>query len=190
MKKIVFLGILIFIVSIGIGFCWGRIIISSKAEDFSKIENNEITITNEIIAETASTEIKVKPDTEFAIKEYFDECNHFKFEYLELPSELINMTKEEIEDHYNGNYEVEEFTDKSLVLSREINGICDDHYVIKLNENNLVDVYKINTDTSYTLYETTEISKDFLPSEDVEKLEEGIAVFGLGKVNSILEDYE
>lgn len=193
MKKIVFLGILIFIVSVGIGFCFGKVMIYNKEEE-SLLESdvNKIVISsNQIISEEAvSTELKVKPNMEFGIKEYFDECGHFNFEYTELPDELVNMTKQEIEDHYNGTYEVEQFDEKTLILSREINGMCDNHYVIKLNENNIVDVYKINTDTSYSLYETTEIGKDFLPESDVEKLEEGIVVYGLGKVNSILEDYE
>lgn len=189
MKKIMFLGILIFMVSIGIGFCFGRIMVENKQQNFLQSEYNETT-NNQVIAEVVSTELKVEPNTEFAIKEYFDECGHFNFEYAELPKELINMTKQEIEDHYNGLYEVEEFNDKTLVLAREINGMCENHYVIKLNENNLIDVYNINTDTSYSLYKATEISRDFLAPSDVQKLEEGIMVYGLGKVNSILEDYE
>lgn len=194
MKKIMFLGIMIFIVSIGIGFCFGRVLIWNRNQDsFQSDVNvlNTITNNNQIIAEEAvSTELKVKPNMEFGIKEYYDECGHFNFEYVQLPKELVNMTRQEIEDHYNGSYEVEEFTEKTLILSREINGMCDNHYVIKLSENNLVNVYKINTDTSYSLYETTEISKDFLPPEDVANLEEGIVVYGIGKVNAILEDYE
>lgn len=189
MKKIVFLGFLIFVVSIGIGFCFGRVIVENKSQEFLQSEQNEMS-DNQIVAEAVSTELKVKPKMEFAIKEYFDECGHFNFEYAELPNELVNMTKQEIEDHYNGLYEVEQFDEKSLVLSREINGMCDNHYVIKLNENNLVDVYNVNIDTSYSLYKTTDISKDFLTPNDIEKLEEGIMVYGLGKVNSILEDYE
>lgn len=190
MKKIMLLGVLIFIVSIGIGFCFGRVIVENKNQESLELESNEIIKNNQVIAEAVSTELKVKPNTEFAIKEYFDECGHFNFEYVDLPTELVNMTKQNIEDHYNGLYEVEEFDEKSLVLSREINGMCDNHYVVKLNENNFIDVYKVNTDTSYSLYQSTQISKDFLDPSDVEKLEEGIMVYGLGKVNSILEDYE
>ncbi|MBR3696923.1 MAG: hypothetical protein IKM97_01420 [Clostridia bacterium] len=193
MKKIMFLGIMIFIVSIGIGFCFGRVIIYNRNQEYFQSEANEvkeIINNNQVIAETISVELKVNPNIEFAIKEYYDECGHFNFEYMELPKELVNLTREEIEEHYNGNYEIEEFNEKSLILSREINGMCDNHYVIKLNENNLVTIYKMNTDTSYSLYETTEISKDFLPDSDVEKLEEGIVVYGIGKVNAMLEDFE
>lgn len=195
MKKIAFLGIVIFIFSIGIGFYFGKALIFNQTKEYFESYSNSSNISdkkiaNEAIEEAVSTELKVKPNMEFGIKEYFDECGHFNFEYFELPKELVNMSRQEIEDHYNGNYEVEEFDDKKLILAREINGMCDNHYVIKLNDNNLIDVYKINTDTSYTLFESTEISKEFLPSEDVQKLEEGIVVYGIGKVNSILEDYE
>ena len=191
MKKIVFLGFLIFLVSIGIGFCFGRVMISNSNTENYQSNVNKIIVSNQIISEEAvSTELKVKPNIEFGIKEFFDECGHFKFEYTELPNELVNMTKQEIEEHYNGTYEVEQFDEKTLILTREINGICDNHYVIKLNENDLIDVYKVNTDTSYNLYQSTEISEEFLPASDVEKLKEGIMVYGIGKVNSILEDYE
>lgn len=185
MKKIVFLGIMIFVVSIGIGFCFGRVLIANKTEEYFESYVNSSNQTNnlaeEVSEEAVATELKVTPNMEFGIKEYFDECGHFNFEYSALPKELINMSRQEIEDHYNGNYEVEEFDEKKLTLAREINGMCDNHYVIKLNENNLIDVYKINTDTSYSLFESTEISKEFLPIEDIEKLEEGIVVYGLRK---------
>ena len=194
MKKILLLSVLIFLVSIGIGFYFGKLFIGKESNETAyKSEVNEITNNlknNQIIAEVVSTELKVKPNMEFGIKEYYDECGHFNFEYAELPKELVNMTRQEIEEHYNGTYEVEEFNERSLILSREINGMCDNHYVIKLNENDIVSVYKINTDTSYSLFETTEIKKDFLPANDIENLEEGIVVYGIRKVNSILEDYE
>ena len=190
MKKIVFLGILIFVFSIGIGFCFGKIMVENNQKNYFQSDSNKIISDDQIIAETVYTEQKVKPNMEFGIKEYFDECGHFKFKYSELPKELINMTRQEVEDHYNGNYEVEQLDDKSLILSREINGMCDNHYAITFDEKNFVVIYKINTDTSYSLYKTTEINKEFLPGDDVQKLEEGIIVYGLAKVNSILEDYE
>ena len=108
MKKIIFLGFLIFLVSIGIGFCFGRVLVGTESnQNIYQSESNEITNSsilnnNQIIAEVVSTELKVKPNMEFAIKEYYDECGHFNFEYAELPKELVNMTRQEIEDHYNG----------------------------------------------------------------------------------------
>ena len=67
------------------------------------------------------------------MKKYYDECGHFKFQYAELPVELINLTKEEVEDLYD-DWEVEEFSSNSVVLCKEINSICDEDFFIKLGE--------------------------------------------------------
>ena len=40
------------------------------------------------------------------------------------------------------------------------------------------------------LYKTTDISREYLPAEDISKLEQGMYVFGEGKLNSIIEDFE
>lgn len=195
MKKIVFFGILIFIVSVGVGYIYSSSFIDKdnfKEKYLHANQVQEYSETNSIelkTIEAVSEEKKVVPSTEFAIKKYYDECGHFKFEYEELPKELINLTKQEIDDYYNDEYEVEEFNNNTLILSKEINGLCDEHFVLKLEDEN-VEVYKMNTDGSYSLYKTTEISKEYLPAEDIEKLEEGLYVYGEGKINASLEDFE
>lgn len=193
MKKLVFWGIILFIISASLGFVLSRNYIEKNiaSEDLYQnlIDNTVASNVIELKTIEASYESeKVTPSTEFAIKEYYDECNHFNFQYAELPTELINMTVQEIEDYYD-DYEVEEFKNNSLVLAREINGICDNHYCIGL-ENDMVIVYKVNTDMSLSLYKNTGISKDYLAEEDIEKLEEGIYVYGESKVNSTIEDFE
>ena len=40
------------------------------------------------------------------------------------------------------------------------------------------------------LYKETDISKDYLPPDDLETLSQGIAVYGKAKLNSTLEDFE
>lgn len=39
-------------------------------------------------------------------------------------------------------------------------------------------------------YQKTDISRSYLPEEDIESLEKGISVYGEGKLSSVLEDYE
>lgn len=114
---------------------------------------------------------------------------HFKFEHKELPKALVNLDRQGIEDYYGEEYEVEEFNKNSLVIAKEINGFCDNHFCLKLGENN-IEVYKLSADGNLEKYEETEISKDYLPEEDIEKLEEGIYFFGEGKINAMLEDFE
>lgn len=194
MKKIIFLGILVFIVSVGVGFVYSSMFPLANNEQSQQFEANEIedygiqTYENLQTLEASIQEEKVSPNAEFAIKQYYDECNHFDFKYTKLPKELVNLTRQEVENYYD-DYEVEEFSSDSLVISKEINGFCNEHFYIHLGENN-IEVMQLDTDGSFIPYQETDITREYLPSEDIEKLEEGIYVFGSGNINSVLEDYE
>lgn len=143
---------------------------------------------NENTVTTASSEEKVSPNATFALKKYYDECSHFDYEEAELPQELVNLSKEEVEEYY-ADWEVEKFAKSELVLTKEINGYCNQHFLIKL-DNDLVNIYRVGTLGELNQYQSTDISKDYLPEEDIEKLETGIPIFGEGKLSSVLEDFE
>lgn len=164
---------------------------STSLKDFEKNELGENVIGDYEqlkILEASSEEEKVTPNTQFAVKEYYDECGHFNFEYEKLPEELVNLSRQEVEDYYD-DYEVEEFSSSNLVIAKEINGICNEHFYIKLGSEN-VEIMKLNSDGSFSAYQVTDISRKYLPTDDISKLEEGIYVYGSGKIDSVLEDYE
>lgn len=196
MKKIIFLGILVFIVSLGIGYIYSSVFFNSdkvnmQAEQFELNQIKDYAVQNYTKLQTleASTDTeKVSPNANFAIKQYYDECNHFNFKYSKLPKELVNLTRQEVEDYYE-EYEVEEFDSNNVVLSKEINGFCDEHFYIMLGDEH-IEIMQLDTNGSFIPYQETEISKEYLPQEDIEKLEEGIYVYGSGNINSVLEDYE
>ena len=208
MKKIVFYGILIFIFSIGIGFVFSKLWVNQKLSDGNlkvvgdelhflnesnkniveaKDRDEENLISNEVLQASAIEE-KILPTAEFAMKKVYNECGHFKFEYAELPQELVNLTEEELEAYYK-DWEIEEFSPSKIILTKEINSLCDEHFIIKLGEK-YVQVFHLELDGNLVVYETTDISREYLPEEDIKKLEEGIYVFGEGKLNSVLEDFE
>lgn len=208
MKKIVFYGILIFIFSIGIGFVFSKLWVNQKLSDANlkvvgdelhflnesnkniveaKDRDEENLISNEVLQASAIEE-KILPTAEFAMKKVYNECGHFKFEYAELPQELVNLTEEELEAYYK-DWEIEEFSPSKIILTKEINSLCDEHFIIKLGEK-YVQVFHLELDGNLVVYETTDISREYLPEEDIKKLEEGIYVFGEGKLNSVLEDFE
>lgn len=208
MKKIVFYGILIFIFSIGVGFVFSKLWVNQKLSDANlkvvgdelhflnesnkniveaKDRDEENLISNEVLQASAIEE-KILPTAEFAMKKVYNECGHFKFEYAELPQELINLTEEELEAYYK-DWEIEEFSPSKIILTKEINSLCDEHFIIKLGEK-YVQVFHLEPDGNLVVYETTDISREYLPEEDIKKLEEGIYVFGKGKLNSVLEDFE
>lgn len=208
MKKIVFYGILIFIFSIGVGFVFSKLWVNQKLSDANlkvvgdelhflnesnkniveaKDRDEENLISNEVLQASAIEE-KILPTAEFAMKKVYNECGHFKFEYAELPQELVNLTEEELEAYYK-DWEIEEFSPSKIILTKEINSLCDEHFIIKLGEK-YVQVFHLEPDGNLVVYETTDISREYLPEEDIKKLEEGIYVFGEGMLNSVLEDFE
>ena len=188
MKRIFYYGLLIFIFSFGIGYYYSSIWKQNKDNiAVEYVAQNEI-VFNQATLETAQTEEKISYNAEFALKKYYDECGHFTFQYAELPPELINMTKSDIEELYT-EWEVEEFASNSLVLCQEVNSICDEHFLVKLGESN-VEIYQVGNGGALSLYRETDISKEYLTSEDVTSLENGIMVYGTGKLNSTIEDFE
>lgn len=193
MKKYCFYGMLIFIFSIIIGYSYSRIWNESRKSVNENLiyegvyEDANRVLENKTI-ETVNKEEKVLPTTSFAIKKVFDKCGHFKFSYTELPIEIINLNKEEVAEVYK-DWEVEEFSEKEVVLSKKIDGLCDEHFIIKL-DNGFVKIYNKLDENNLSLYEETEISKEYLTEEDIQKLEIGILVYGKGKINSVIEDFE
>ncbi len=184
MKRIVYYSILIFIFSCLTGFLYARIW-KSNNEEISKETN---IISQNLIAETSSNEEKVSFNSSFALKKYYDICGHEEINYAELPTELVNLTKKEIEELYS-EWEVEEFSSNSIMLSQENNSICNGHYVLKLDDDT-VDVYHINSNGEEELYQVTGIYMDYLTSEDIANLKDGIYIYGKENISSVIEDFE
>jgi len=185
MKRIIFYSILIFIFSCFIGFFYSRIWKTNNDELSKQMNNvNELNI----VTETFSNEEKISFNSTFAIKKYYDECGHVEVNYSELPTELINLSKTEVEQLYS-DWNVEEFSSNNVILSQEEDSICNEHYVVKLSDNN-VDIYHLEQDGEEKLYKTTNVIKEYLTQEDINNLENGIYVYGKENINSVIEDFE
>ena len=185
MRRIFFYSIVIFIFSIGIGYFYSSL---WKKDNNVAVTENNTNINSNIVTETSFSEEKISYNASFALKKYYNECGHFEFNYAELPKEMINLTKKEVEEMYS-DWRVEEFNPNSIVLAQDLDEICDDHYVLKLEDND-IDVFHIEKDETLKLYKTTSISKEYLTNDDINNLEAGIYVYGIGNLNSAIEDFE
>lgn len=184
MKRIIVYSIIIFIFSFGIGYYYSKL-----WKEEQEIPNMNITSKAEnIIETTAELEEKISYDATLALKKYYNECGHSKINYVELPNEFINLTEKEIEEQYSA-WRVEEFNSNNVVLAQNIDKYCDEHYVLMLGEK-YIGIYKLLEAEELKLISETNISKEYLTNSDIEKLEEGIFVFGIGNLNSALEDFE
>ena len=184
MKKIIVYSIIIFIFSTGIGYYYSKL---WKENNTSKEEGESYQIEN-VLETTAIVDEKLSYDANLILKKYYNECGHCKLNAVELPKEFINLTQKEIESNYP-EWKVEEFNSKNIVIAQNIDKICEDHYVLKLGEEN-IEIYKMLEAEDLKLLTETNISKEYLTDSDIKELEEGIFVLGISNLNSALEDFE
>ncbi len=153
-----------------------------KARTFNKISETNIT------KETSYEEEKIGINTKLVIEEIYSKCNHKKEVISQVDNEMINLTEDEFIKKYS-NFTLKDFSKEEIKVEEKVNGICDEHYVIRLGED-FIEVFKLNNNEEEELYLVTNISKDYLADSDIQKLKKGIEVYGKGNINSKLEDYE
>ena len=158
-----------------------------KVTDECIYENNEIENDIDEI-KVSETETKVSPNAELVIKKYYKECGHTTEEKRNVANDMVNKTQDEIEKLYP-DYKVESFFNNKIVLIKEEEGQCDEHYIVR-DENSNIMIYKILSDGKEEIYQNTGISTEYLPETDKISLRDGIKVFGRENLNSIIEDFE
>lgn len=142
---------------------------------------------DDIIVETVKVEEKISPYAQLVIKKKFLKCNHSTINMIDVPKELVNLPQKDVEEKYTG-WNIEEFSAEKVVLSREIDANCDEHFVLKEKEGNIA-VYNELTDDKMNLIEVLSVSVDLLSDSDKNDLKNGIRVFGKEELNSLIEDY-
>ena len=151
----------------------------------NKIEN---VMKNDISIDINSEEEKISPNATLILKKTYKECGHSIKDYAAIPEELVNLTKEELEEQYK-DWKVEKFTPLDITLTKEIEGKCNEHYILKLKDG-VIPIYEEKEDESEVLKEMTGISTEYLTENDKMELEKGIKVYGKEELNSMIEDYE
>lgn len=148
-----------------------------------KSDENKI---NEI--EVSEIETKISPNAKLIIKKYYKECGHTTEEIKNVTNEMVNKNKEEIEKIYS-DYNIEKFLNNEIILKKEEEGQCNEHYIIRDENSNIV-IYKVLSDGTEEVYQNTGISTEYLPETDIINLKAGVKVFGIENLNSIIEDFE
>ena len=101
---------------------------------------------------------------------------------------MVNKTKEEVKELYP-DYKIESFDNNKIVLIKEEEGQCDEHYIVR-DENGNIIIYKVLEDGTEEIYQNTGISTDYLPETDKINLRDGIQIYGKENLNSTIEDFE
>lgn len=191
MKKwiICILLLLVFIFSVLSGFLVRSFINFSKKDNDEGYailaEKNE---TQENVVKTNSSEITVSPNAEVVITQTFKKCGHTIVKRETVPREIVNLKKEDVEKFYK-DWNIDEFTANEIKISKTNSGICGEHYIIRESDG-YISISCKNDIGEYIFKALTDIPVQYLPEEDVKKLEKGIEIVGRDNLNKFLEDYE
>ena len=159
--------------------------ISEKIEDECTEEYTKETKIEEVVA----TKEKVSANSQLILKKYFKQCDHTINEYVEMPQELVNLTKEEVQNKYN-DWKVIGFEPNKVTLYKEFDDMCGEHFKLKIEEGKIV-IYQINKEGKQSIYEKTNISSEYLTQTDLISIENGgLDVYGKEELNKIIEDFE
>lgn len=156
--------------------------------DITEVNINENTLKEQNTIEIANKEEKTTPNTLLVYRTYFTKCNHYINVYKDIEMNEVNLDREELQERNKG-WKVEEFSAEQVILSKEEDEFCGEHYKLKL-EDGIVNIYTIDEQGTETEYETTDINEEYLTNEDVLNLKEGILVYGKENLSSTIEDYE
>lgn len=189
-----------FLVAISIGFLLSKIWTfvnnsnenelgeTAQAENLVVINNTRGKTKDTIVMQTASLEEKILPTTKLHLEKKFEDCKHTIDSEVELPTEMINLTQEELAKKYP-DWTIKNFSEDEVVLYKLADGLCNEHFLI-IDENGVVMVYRLDENYDKILYEKTDIYTEFLPTQDVNRLKEGIYVYTVSDLNSELENLE
>ena len=151
------------------------------------LENN-VSSDNQNVVETNVKEVRISPNAFITFKETYEGCGHTKVDFVEVPEDFVNLSKEELKDKYS-DWNIEKFTDTDIILSKDFEGSCDEHFIVK-DVNGVVTVFKIKEDGTEEEYQITDIATEYLTDTDKIEMEKGIRVNGKQNLNQLIEDYE
>lgn len=156
-------------------------------DKFAEVEDDYISKDTEIIT-TSYSSTKVSPDAILSFNTYYKGCGHTIKEEKNAEEDIINKNEQDINEKYI-EWDIRKFSADNIILYKEVNNVCDNDYIIKEKEGNIV-IFKLDNEGREVLYDITPIEVKYLPEADLIQLKDGIKVNGLDRLNQIIEDFE
>ena len=165
-----------------------KVSIKNIEENTTNTLNNTINSDNQNVIETNVKKVRISPNAFITFKETYEGCGHTKVDFVEVPEDFVNLSKEELKDKYS-DWNIEKFTDTDIILSKDFEGSCDEHFIVK-DVDGIVTAFKIKEDGTEEEYEITDIATEYLTDTDKIEMKNGIRVNGKQNLNQLIEDYE
>ena len=166
-----------------------KMVEEAKVQDVV-VDNKNVSVYNEE-QDTKKEKEDNEEDRINVIAKYVDiysECDH----EMDISEQYYNSTLDTVRNiakEKHQEYSLSEESGNILVFERVYKGKCPNHFLVKIEENNLC-IYRINLEGEYEIYQQTEIAAEFLREGLTEKLKDGVYVNGLSELFVLLEDIE
>ena len=163
--------------------------IIEEAKEVNNINQNTTIRENTVnsLQTNSSEEEKISPNCEIIKKVYYKGCGHTTNSYSNIEERFVNMTEDELAEELP-DWQIEEFSENRIVLYQEQDGECNEHYIVRDKDGQVV-IYQ-KTENGEEEIEVTDISTEYLPETDKIQMENGIEVNGKQALNQLIEDYE
>lgn len=159
-----------------------------STNEVGQVERQENKQSNDVSVSANANEAKITPNTKVIIQKYYKDCGHTKTDEDGLNARMINLTEEELKKEYP-NYQVDKFSKDEVILKRELNSFCGEHYLF-IEEEGTIAIYALDENNNKKLLEKTDIAYEYLPETDKLILKDGIYVYGKEELNKMKEDFE
>ena len=151
-------------------------------------EEKNVTQNTTNMIETNANEERISPNAFITFKQIYKKCGHTTSEFVEVPQEFVNLNEDELKQKYT-DWNIEKFTDTDIILNKEVEGSCNEHYIVR-DVDGTVTVFHILEDGTEEEYMITDIATEYLTDTDKIEMEKGIKINGIQNLNQLIEDFE
>lgn len=181
------------VIGIVVGFLTGIYLykinqIDKKTENLAEIKVLNNNLDNSNFIATNTKEVKTSPNCIVILKLYYNKCEHLIEQKQKIEANQVNLTEKEIKEKFS-EWELQKFNAEEIVLYREIDGICDEHYLLK-DKDGYIGIYKLDENDNTTFIKKTDIATEYLTTQDLQNVKNGIKVITKTELNKTLEDFE
>jgi len=174
-KRFYFRLIIVFCLFFFVGLAYGFL-------SFYLTKENKPSPDSEVMVEDTVT-----PNTKIIFNTKYLKCGDVITEERSPDAFFIGLSEKNFKD-YMKDWKIERFSSKEVVLYREIDGFCPNHFIIGIYDG-YVAIFKGSATGEKVLIEKTDIPVSNLREEDQLSLEKGIIVNTQEKVYEILADF-
>lgn len=194
MKKIIWLFLVLAIV---MGFFVGKYLYKKEnnnenevaEENIANTKVNTANIIENVEVPTSMQNEKISVNTKIIEQIYYNKCNHIIETAIKDTEKYINMTENMLKKELP-NWKIKEFTTEKVVLYREEEDFCNEHFLVK-DVDGYVAIYTLNSsDEVLEILKTTDIATKYLTDADKSSLKNGITIYTEKNLNKLIEDFE